>query len=291
MGYFDLAEAIYKSDVNNDPWTAFAWLYDGASTRDTSYKFLFFEALLSCDLEKEILSYEEIFFKFTSFAWDLVLKYKIRQKKLAKDGRLTELENILSDYATDNFMGGYIDWDELSAIEQKKIVKKILSRCKKYVVGAFYGDTKEVLYSFSRKDEWIILNPHMKAFIVQNQDLLRNLNHNKWAYFYASRDDPVNRDRLETIISEDNFRQGENVYRFLISEVVQKYLKSAGNINSFEILLDAKDHATKNISIDLDSYESEEELFSDFDQMKKYLDDPELIIRKLQENKQNGSLK
>lgn len=38
-------------------------------------------------------------------------------------------------------------------------------------MGALYGDTNELMYSFSKKREIIQLNPQMKDFVLRHEEL------------------------------------------------------------------------------------------------------------------------
>lgn len=284
MGYFDLKEGKYNKCIvsEEDLWGAFSWLFTKSAANDTSYKFIFLRSLLDCVNDGGlILNFDSIFEKFTYFSWSLVLKHHIRQKARASDGRLTELENILNDYLSAMYRGQYISWGEIDPFEKKKIVSKVKNRCKRYVVGAFYGDTKELVYSFSRNEEWIELNPLMVKFIKENRQILLDLNYNKWSKFYQNRNSEDIKRNIENCIDFSLARKGENIFRYLLAiefEMI-KPKSDESRINTLEILFSAEElESGKN---ELDPVEAEDELYKDFSNMTEYLKDPVLLLNYL----------
>lgn len=62
-------------------------------------------------------------------------------------------------------------------------------------MGALYGDTNELMYSFSKKREIIQLNPQMKDFVLRHEEL----NYYELAKFL----DKVNsKDKIESIVKD-----------------------------------------------------------------------------------------
>lgn len=288
MSYFDLKEGKYNNSISSEEelWEAFSWLFSKSAANDTSYKFIFFRSLLDCANYRALrLDFDTVFERFTYFSWSLVLKYHIRQKAATSDGRLTELENILNDFLRTQYHGEFVIWEEVDEFEKKKLVNKVKNRCKRYVVGAFFGDTKELVYSFNRKEEWIDLNPIMVRFIKENYQLLSDLNYNKWSKFYFNRNSEALTRELEKSIDCSLIRKGENVYRSLlaIEFEILSHNPNEHRINTLELLFTA-DTLDKD-KMKIDPVEVEEELYKDFSNMTEYLKDPILLLEYLKKEK------
>lgn len=290
MKYYALNEGNYnnKKVSNDDLWESFAWLFNKSSSHDTSYKFIFFRSLLDCiDYNELRIDFDLIFERFIYYSWSLILKYHIRQKSCASDGRLTELENILNEFLNDISDGCYLSWMDIDSNNKKAILKKVKKACKKYVVGAFYGDTKELAYSFSKKDEWIDLNPFMYDFMRNNKKILLDLNYNKWAKFYSNINSEKLEEKLKLGIEQSMARLGENVYRTILAYEYETIHNKSEVISSreniMEMLYVAESVNNKKTSYDL--VEAEEELYRDFSDMKDYLKDPIQLLDYIKKKK------
>lgn len=89
MGY-NLKEGSYsKRPLSDDEmWKTVNWLFSKHSINETSYKFLFFKALIDCLNQNDSqcrISFEHVFSKFTEISWNIVIKYKVRQKAVTAD--------------------------------------------------------------------------------------------------------------------------------------------------------------------------------------------------------------
>ena len=68
-------------------------------------------------------------------------------------------------------------------------------------MGALYGDTNELMYSFSKKREIIQLNQQMKDFVLRHEEL----NYYELAKFL----DKVNsKDKIESIVKDNKYKKG-----------------------------------------------------------------------------------
>jgi 5-methylcytosine-specific restriction endonuclease McrA len=56
-------------------------------------------------------------------------------------------------------------------------------KCKNNVVGALFDDTKRLFYSFSKREEWLQINPVMYEFICKHKVVIEKLNYYEWARF------------------------------------------------------------------------------------------------------------
>lgn len=165
MQGYALKEADYveKTLTEDEIWAIFGGMFSGRAVHDTSYKYGFFKAVLDSIYNADdnlLLTFDQIFYKFTEIYWNLILKYHLRQKAVTKNGRETILEKILKEAAAGQKAGiNDICFEALSADMKAEICHKVKIKCKENVVGALYGDSGGVLYSFSKKQEYIKLNP------------------------------------------------------------------------------------------------------------------------------------
>lgn len=284
MQGYKLAEGRYKTDklTTDKMWDTFNWLFSAYSRNDTSYKFIFLKAIIDCLDRKDMkgrISFDILFEDYTRIAWNLVLKYGLAQKGVASDGRKSTLENTLrAKYDSDS------SFDELFEEEKKQICHDVKIQCKKYVVGALYGDAGGYFYSFSKKEEWIELNPVMEMFIKENKNLIENLNYYKWAKFYEQ----VNGSKKALqLLEEHDFkaaRKNETVYRSILAQEFEMPGDFNPRINTLELLMKADGIKIDEVN-DVTNDVVEAEFYKDFSHMKKYLDDPYELIKQIKKEK------
>ena len=284
MQGYKLNEGQYKKDriTANEMWDSFNWLFSSCSKNDTSYKFLFLKSIIDCIDKKDSrgrISFDVLFDDFTRLAWNLVLKYDISQKAEASDGRRTALENVLKDFCRE-----YVPFNELFDQGRKKICHKVKMECSKYVVGALYGDTDGLLYSFSKKEEWIELNPMMEKFIKDNKGLIEDLNYYKWAKFYERVNGMETIKELEKAYKNSMSRENETIYRSILAfEFELLSVSNDAKSNTLELLFEAINIEDKNI---LDEEDIQDELYKDCSHMKMYIKDPIQLVTYIKKKKE-----
>ena len=145
---WDLKEGTLKySAISDDKlWSLFNFVFSSACHKTNTYKFGLIKSILD-NLFNAVpqdnllfLSYENIFAKFAENYWNLVVKYGIRQMKFNGQAKLSKIELILLDAVKDNFLLSNIEFSSIDSAEKLKIIKRVTSECKKYVVGALYND-------------------------------------------------------------------------------------------------------------------------------------------------------
>lgn len=283
MQGYKLETGEYKKDkLSSDQiWGTFNWLFSSLSQNDTSYKFIFLKSIIDCIDMKDAngrLSFDVLFSRFTYISWNLVLKYGLCQKGKASDGRVSSLEKVIKTKYSDP-----IAYEELFDEDRKKICHEIKMACKKYVVGALYGDTDGYIYSFSKKEEWILLNPVIEEFIKKNRALLENLNYFKWAKFYESTNGSEKGEELRKNHMIDNIRNDESVYRAILASEFETSKNEHCRINSLELLFKAEE--IEKIDTVEENVVAEEVLYRDLADMKKYMSDPILLLERIKKEK------
>ncbi len=293
MKGYDLSEGKYiKRHISEDElWNTMNWLFSTRSKSDSSYKFIFFKAILDNidDLvDAYMLEFDRLFERFTEIGWNLVLKYGIRQKALTKGKSETYLEQVLHASCETS---SYAAFKDLGEHERKRICKMVKSKCKTYVVGALYGDTNKLMYSFSKKEEWIELNPQLVNFFRENKAVIENLNYYKWARFYESINDEALETQLMNHITDDVKRKNESVYRGVLAyefERIEYRNEYKQPVNTLELLFMAEEHSSYGsevIDTNISNVDVETELYEDFDTMRAYLAEPIQLITKLKKER------
>lgn len=286
MKYYDLNDGEYKKGrlTKDQMWEAFRWLFSEKSLNDSSYKFIFLKSIIDCMERKEAngrISFDTLFDRFTSISWSLVLKYRINQKVKARGKKATLLEQDLLDFFVSGGYEKYVPISEISEKSRKKLVKKVKQDCKRYVVGALYGDMKELLYSFSRKEEWIELNQQMESFIEKHKELIESLNYYKWAVFYQKINaETTARNCISLLAPGFEKRKSESIYRTILAYEFEREVPET--MNSIELLFCAED-MSQDMEVSKDNLE--EELFQDYGSMRDYLSNPIVLIEKLKRQK------
>ena len=223
MKYYNLSEGNFKTGklTENEMWEAFHWLFSDKSVNDSSYKFIFLKSIIDCmDRKDEFdkISFDILFERFTSISWNLVLKYGISQKIKSIGKKATVLEQELQDFLVLNGYDRYVPIEEIYDEKRRKLVFKIKQGCKRYVIGALFGDMKELLYSFSKKEQWIKLNPQMEVFVIKHKNVIESLNYCKWASFYEKINSDETKNHIISLLDKDfEKRKNESIYRTLLA--------------------------------------------------------------------------
>ena len=223
MAGYDLKEGRYDNCPVTDDimWAAFSRVFSQKSKNDSSYKYAFLKSIIDniYNVDSELrLSFNQLFAKFTEIYWTLILKYNLKQKAKTKDDRLTYLEQILFSAAEEYNISESIRFEMLPEDTMKSIIQKVKKKCKKYVVGALYEDTNKLFYSFSRRDEWLQINPVMYDFVCKHKIIIEKLNYYEWAKFLEKVNDDHNTSKLLDKIDASSKRTNLSKYRKILYE-------------------------------------------------------------------------
>ena len=291
MGGYDLSEGIYKSSncSEEELWKAFRNVFSTKTLNSSSYKFVFLKSIMDCIHRYNKIDYTfyEIFERFTEIYWILIVKYGLAQNN--SNSKETYIEQILKEYVgcTTGEKRITIRFNDLTPLAKDKIVHQVTKKCKKYVVGALYGDTNGLFYSFSKKKEMIELNPVMKDFVLQHEGSIEELNYFELTKFI----DKVNsREKIDKIIREKGYKKNDSIeaYRQLLYDEFETEHISDSNlteVNTIELLMEAEENYCKTRTIERENayykklYEKEVSIEKDSENMKLYLDDPERVIK------------
>ena len=188
MAGYDLTEGRYEKRTLSDDemWSVFSNLFSSRSKNSSSYKFGFLKAIMDnlYNVDENLtLTFDQLFGTFTEVYWNLVLKHGIRQQPVSERSNGTYLEQALNLTAMKYAITAEIPFESISDEAKIEVCKRIKSKCKVNVVGALFGDTKGLFYSFSRKEEWLQINPQMYQFICKHKLAIEKLNYYEWAKY------------------------------------------------------------------------------------------------------------
>ena len=186
-----LKEGAFRAGDYSDAeiFSVFDEFFSTTARKDTSYKYAFLKAILDelPDTDENLrISFDILFERFTKIYWPLVIQYGISQK--SGEGNLSYVEQLILD-AADPYGFFDVSYNQLSQRHKKDLIKKVKQKCKTNVVGALYGDMKQILYSFSKKEEWIELNPIVYDFLKRHREEIQEMNYNAWAEFIVKVND------------------------------------------------------------------------------------------------------
>lgn len=221
MAGFELKQGQFNtSPVTDDElWSAISYVFSSKSVNDTSYKFGFLKCIIdnlyNVDDNLE-LTFDQLFSKFAEIYWNLVLKYGLNQKKPTKNGRISSLERELRNAAEKFNILEPIPFESLTEAQMAYITRKVKAKCKLNVVGALFEDTKQLFYSFDRKEEWLRINPKMYYFVCKHKSIIEKLNYYEWARFLEKVNDEDVTLNLLTKIDESSKRSNLSVYRQIL---------------------------------------------------------------------------
>ena len=148
----------------NDIWAALNNFYFHSHVT-MSYKFGFLKSLLenlynvNDNLE---INYNKLFFSFSKIYWNLVVHHKLSQSNNKK--QISSIQRILEEIYKKKDIPEDQIFDKLPDMIQLEIVKEIKKAGKRYVIGAFYSDTKGFFYEFDLKQEKLRFNVPVYKF-------------------------------------------------------------------------------------------------------------------------------
>lgn len=223
MAGHKLPEGYYPNRPLSDDemWSAFSNLFSSNSKNSSSYKFGFLKAIMDnlYNVDHNLtLTFDQIFTTFTEIYWNLVLKHGIRQQPLSIRSSGTYLEQELGAASAKYEMAADIPFESISDEAKLEVCKKVKSKCKTNVVGALFGDTKGLFYSFSKKGEWLQFNPQMYEFVCKHKLAIEKLNYYEWARYLEKINDGAVMDHLLTKIDKSSERENLSIYRRILFE-------------------------------------------------------------------------
>lgn len=216
-----LPEGRYlEGDFTDDElWSALCGTFSSRASHSTSYKYAFMKAILDnlYNVDEDYkLSFEQLFSKFAEVYWNLILSYQIRQMPKNEADKYSLIERILWQTREKYGLAEGIPYESLPVDIRRFVDMQVKNKCKANVVGALYGDTMQVFYSFNKKEEFFQLNPAMYDFLCKHKVFVEKVNYFEWARYLEKINDGESTIHLLTKLDESAKRQNLNPYRQLL---------------------------------------------------------------------------
>lgn len=240
MPGFDLKEGIYENKTvsEDELWAVFTSFFSSQTTMVSTYKYGLFKSIVDnlYNVDDELkLTFDQLFSKFTEIYWNLILKHHLKQQAKKE----TYLEQILFRSISKYGLPDGVPFESLTNKMMMEISHEVKIKCKTYVVGALFEDTKRLFYSFSKKDEWIKINPKMYSFICKHKVALEKLNYYEWARFLEKVNESKEVNHLLGKIDESAKRNNLSYYRdILFNELEQKCFYCGTRLSQERVAVD-----------------------------------------------------
>jgi 5-methylcytosine-specific restriction endonuclease McrA len=223
MAGYDLSEGSFRKKhlTEDELWSIFSAMFSNKAVHDTSYKFGFFKSILDSLYNADdnlILTFDQLFYKFTEIYWNLILKYHLRQKAKTKNDRKTALERILMDSLEKQEIIRDVSFEALSDEVKLRICHKVKMKCKENVVGALFRASSDTLYTFSKRTECIQLNPEVYTFLTKHKKILEKMNYFEWAKFLEKVNADTSTKNLLNNLDTITLRNDLSYYRRILFE-------------------------------------------------------------------------
>ena len=258
MEGYKLREAQYIERELDDEqiWRAFEEVFSSRSRNTSSYKYIFLKSLLNCIMKgRTVLSFSEVYEQFAILYWPLITKWKLKQTNSKR--RITEIEKIISDFLVAT---NCADLSEATDEELEDLINKTKNQCSRYVIGALYGDTQGIFYSFSKETQEILVNPRVASFICEHIISIEELLYYDLAKYLCK----VNsQEYFDAIISTANIKYEDNLFyaRSIVAiELEGKETNLRTAYNESELI-------------------KKQKLAEDYKIFEQYLDNPEELMR------------
>ncbi len=216
----DLKEGQYDPrQLNSDEiWQNLSIVFTSRSRNSTSYKYGFLKAILDnlYNVNEElVLTFDQLFSKFAEIYWNLVTKYKVEQMPGEKT---SAVETVLRSFVVKEHIAEGVPFENLKDSQKVKLSNQVKNKCKHNVVGALYGDTGQIFYSFSKRGEWIRFNPQVYEYVCKRKIAIEKLNYYEWAKYLEKVNTSESTLKLLTKLDESAKRSNLDIYRQLLFE-------------------------------------------------------------------------
>lgn len=193
MAGWDTKEGLYKLQIlsEDEIWTMFNSILSNKTVNKSSYKFGFLKSILDnlFNVNESLgyyISYYDLFSKFAENYWNLIVKYGLKQIRQDSRNITSGIEKVFMEATNNNPILSTITFDSIGKLDQEQIKKKVEVQCKKYVIGALYVDSGNLLYDFTLNGTGITLNPVIYEFLLKYKTEIEKINYYEWAKFLES---------------------------------------------------------------------------------------------------------
>lgn len=190
-GYF-LNDGIYDKGhrTENELDGIFLTFLKKRGRKESTYKFALFKSIIDAvhriPNSDAFFTFDELFATFAEIYWTLAYVHGIPQKPRTIINPETEAEKIIIDIAEKNHLKRDKEYSALTNKVSHELISRIKKKCSRYVFGSLYAETDKIFFSFSKREEWLKVNPAVVPYIKRKYEYLKALNYTAWAKYYAS---------------------------------------------------------------------------------------------------------
>ena len=179
----------FSSISDDEYWSLFNFVFSESCHKTSTYKFALLKSILDNLLNNtpgengQQIFYSDLFAKFAESFWNLVVKYHLHQQKPTAEGKTSKIEQIFGEAIKINPVLENLEFASIEENTKAKLIQKVQAECKKYVLGALYGDFGGKLYGFDQNGNFITLSQSAYGFLLKYKIELEKLNYYAWAKF------------------------------------------------------------------------------------------------------------
>lgn len=190
MAWNSKSGSLNPSSISDDEyWSLFNFVFSESCHKTSTYKFALLKSILdnllnnTPDENGQLIFYSDLFAKFAECFWNLVVKYHLHQQKPTGEGKTSKIEQIFNEATAKNPLLENLEFASIEENTKSKLIQKVQAECRKYVLGALYGDFGGKLYGFDQNGNFITLSQSAYEFLLKYKIELEKLNYYAWAKF------------------------------------------------------------------------------------------------------------
>ena len=190
MAWNSKSGSLNLSSISDDEyWSLFNFVFSESCHKTSTYKFALLKSILDNLLNNmpgengQLIFYSDLFAKFAESFWNLVVKYHLHQQKPTAEGKTSKIEQIFGEAVKTNPVLENLEFASIEENTKSKLIQKVQAECKKYVLGALYGDFGGKLYGFDQNGNFITLSQGVYGFLLKYKIEIEKLNYYAWAKF------------------------------------------------------------------------------------------------------------
>lgn len=191
---FDLKEGEYDQTLKSSKEIRenLNLFFENSTVKASTYKYAMFKSIMDClnltTNKTYRISFDLLFSRFAEIYWVLVFQHKIPQKPPSINAPETLAERVISRITEKYRIRRKTKYADLPDRIRSELVDQMKNNCSRYVFGALYAETDQMLYSFSKEKEWIKVNPQIVYFLGKHGNTIQKQNYQAWGNYYVKID-------------------------------------------------------------------------------------------------------
>ena len=188
---YDLREGKYDQSLRSSKEIGeiLTRFFEDSAKKASTYKYAMFKSIMDClkltTNKTYKISFDLLFSRFAEIYWVLVYQYKIPQKAFSIKVSETLAEKIISIITKKYSIRRKTQYADLPDSIRSELVRQMKRNCSRYVFGALYAETNQIMYSFSIGKEWIKVNPQFVYFLDKHGNTIQKQNYQAWGNYYV----------------------------------------------------------------------------------------------------------